>query len=89
MKNYSIGNGDTNPRYHAVISSFKEKTGYPLVLNTSFNVHGEPIVCTPTDAFKYFMGTVMDMLAIGSYVLIKNEQDKAFKKNYKEHYELD
>ena len=80
---------DTNPRYHAVISKFKEKTGCPLVLNTSFNVRGEPIICTPTDAFKCFMGTEMDVLAIGSYVLIKNEQYIALKKDYKKNYELD
>ena len=48
---------DTNPRYHAVISKFKEKTGCPIIVNTSFNVRGEPIICTPTDAFKCFMGT--------------------------------
>lgn len=80
---------DTNPRYHAVISKFKEKTGCPLVVNTSFNVRGEPIVCTPTDAFKCFMGTEMDMLAIGNYVLNKEEQDDSLKENYEERYELD
>ena len=61
---------DTNSKYHAVISKFKEKTGCPLVVNTSFNVRGEPIVCTPTDAFKCFMGTDMDVLAVGNYVLL-------------------
>ena len=80
---------DTNPRYHAVISKFKEKSGCPLVVNTSFNVRGEPIVCTPTDAFKCFMGTEMDMLALGNYVLYKNRQDEALKEHYKEYYELD
>jgi len=80
---------DTNPRYHAVISKFKEKTGCPLVVNTSFNVRGEPIICTPTDAFKCFMGTEMDMLAIGNYVLYKEKQNKTLKENYKERYELD
>ena len=80
---------DTNPRYHAVISKFKEKTGCPLVVNTSFNVRGEPIICTPTDAFKCFMGTEMDMLSIGNYVLYKEEQDETLKENYEEHYELD
>ena len=80
---------DTNPRYHAVISKFKEKTGYPLVINTSFNVRGEPIVCTPADAFKCFMGTGLDVLAIGNYLLLKKEQDEALKDNYKERYELD
>jgi carbamoyltransferase len=80
---------DTNPRYHAVISKFKEKTGCPLVVNTSFNVRGEPIICTPTDAFKCFMGTEMDVLAVGNYVLYKDQQDEALKENYEERYELD
>ena len=80
---------DTNPKYHAVISKFKEKTGYPLVVNTSFNVRGEPIICTPTDAFKCFMGTEMDVLAVGNYVLYKKQQDAALKENYEERYELD
>ena len=80
---------DTNPKYHAVISKFKEKTGCPLVVNTSFNVRGEPIICTPTDAFKCFMGTEMDVLAVGNYVLYKEEQDEALKENYEERYELD
>ena len=80
---------DTNPKYHAVISKFKEKTGCPLVVNTSFNVRGEPIICSPTDAFKCFMGTEMDMLTIGKYVLYKEQQDEALKENYEERYELD
>ena len=80
---------DTNPRYHAVISKFKEKTGCPLVINTSFNVRGEPIICTPRDAFKCFMGTEMDVLAIGNYVLYKEQQAEALKENYEERYELD
>jgi len=80
---------DTNPRYHALISKFKDKTGCPLVVNTSFNVRGEPIICTPTDAFKCFMGTKMDVLAVGSYILYKEQQDNALKENYKELYELD
>ena len=80
---------DTNPRYHAVISKFKEKTGCPLVVNTSFNVRGEPIICTPTDAFKCFMGTEMDVLAVGNYLLYKKQQDKSLKKNYEKYYELD
>jgi len=80
---------DTNPRYHAVISKFKEKTGCPLVVNTSFNVRGEPIICTPTDAFKCFMGTELDVLAVGNYLLFKEEQDEALKENYEERYELD
>ena len=65
---------DTNPRYHALLSKFKEMTGCPLVLNTSFNVRGEPITCTPTDAFKCSMRTDLDILAIGNYVLHKTKQ---------------
>ena len=80
---------ETNPRYHAVISKFKEKTGCPLVVNTSFNVRGEPIVCSTVDAFKCFMGTNLDLLAVGNYLLIKEEQDESLKENYEERYELD
>lgn len=80
---------DTNPLYHALISKFKEKTGCPLVINTSFNVRGEPIVCKPIDAFKCFMGTEMDVLAVGNYVLYKEQQDEKLKENYEECYELD
>ena len=80
---------NTNPRYHAVISKFKEKTGCPLVVNTSFNVRGEPIVCSPKDAFKCFMGTELDVLAVNNYLLLKDEQDKALREDYKGRYELD
>ena len=80
---------DTNPIYHAVISKFKEKTGCPLVVNTSFNVRGEPIICTPEDAFRCFMGTEMDVLAVGNFVLYKEQQNEALKENYEERYELD
>jgi carbamoyltransferase len=80
---------DTNPKYHAVISKFKEKTGCPLVVNTSFNVRGEPIICTPTDAFKCFMGTEMEVLAVGNYLLFKEQQEEKLIENYVEHYELD
>ena len=80
---------DTNPRYHALISNFKKVTSCPLVVNTSFNVRGEPIVCTPKDAFKCFMGTDLDVLAVGSYLLIKEQQDKTLEENYKKFYELD
>ena len=80
---------DTNPRYHAVISKFKKKTGCPLVINTSFNVRGEPMVCSPTDAFKCFMGTEIDVLTIGNYVLYKAQQDVSLKKNFEERYEFD
>ena len=80
---------DTNPRYHAVISKFKEKTGCPMVVNTSFNIRGEPIICTTTDAFNCFMGTDLDVLVVGNYLLIKERQNKNLIKNYKEVYELD
>ena len=80
---------DTNSSFHAVISKFKEKTGCPLVVNTSFNVRGEPIVCSPKDAFNCFMGTELDLLAIGNYLLLKEEQDETLKVNYEERYELD
>jgi carbamoyltransferase len=80
---------DTNPKYHAVISKFYEKTGCPLVVNTSFNVRGEPIVCSPTDAFKCFMGTELDVLAIGNYFLVKDEQDQKLEESYIDRYELD
>jgi carbamoyltransferase len=80
---------DTNPKYHALISRFKELTGCPLVVNTSFNVRGEPIVCTPSDAFKCFMGTEIEVLVVGNYLLEKEEQNVALKENYETKYELD
>jgi len=80
---------DTNPRYHALISRFKELTGCPVVVNTSFNVRGEPIVCTPEDAFHCFMGTEMDSLAMGNCLLAKEDQDPALKGDYKDAFELD
>ena len=80
---------DTNPKYHALITRFNEITGCPVVVNTSFNVRGEPIVCSPEDAFKCFMGTELDVLAIGSYLLLKEEQDITLQEDYKEKYELD
>jgi carbamoyltransferase len=80
---------DTNPRYHALISSFHEKTGCPVLINTSFNVRGEPIVCTPEDAFRCLMGTEMDALVIGSCVLMKADQDSDLRLDYKNAFELD
>ena len=76
-------------RFHALISKFKEETGCPLIVNTSFNVRGEPIVCTPKDAFRCFMGTELDMLVVGDYLLIKDQQNMNLKENYEELYELD
>lgn len=80
---------DTNSRYHYLINRFKEKTGCPLVVNTSFNVRGEPIVCSPKDAFKCFMGTELDVLAVGNYLLNKQDQDESLRENYEQRYELD
>jgi len=80
---------DTNPAYHALISKFKEITGCALLVNTSFNVRGEPIVCTPEQAFKCFMGTGLDMLVVGNCVMYKKEQDSNMLENYKDKYELD
>ena len=80
---------ETNPRYHALISAFKSRTGCPVLVNTSFNVRGEPIVCTPEDAFRCFMGSELDVLAIGNCVLLKTDQDPALKLDYKNAFELD
>lgn len=80
---------ETNPRYHALISRFKELTGCPIVVNTSFNVRGEPIVCTPEDAFHCFMGTDIEVLSCGNSILVKDDQDAALREDYKNKYELD
>ena len=80
---------ETNPLYHKLISSFKKRTGCPILVNTSFNVRGEPIVCNPSDAFNCFMGTELDLLIIGNFVLKKKSQEKTLLMNYKNKYELD
>ncbi|MGZ9116925.1 MAG: carbamoyltransferase family protein, partial [Methylocystis sp.] len=80
---------ETNPRYHALLSEFKRLTACPVLVNTSFNVRGEPIVCTPEDAFGCFMGTEMDTLVIGDCYLRKDDQDASLKHDYKEKFELD
>jgi carbamoyltransferase len=80
---------ETNRLYHAVISKFKEATGCPVVVNTSFNVRGEPIVCTPADAFRCFMGTEIEVLVCGRAILRKEAQDQALREDYKNKYELD
>jgi len=79
----------TNPLYYALIQKFKEITGCPILVNTSFNVRGEPIVCSPDDAFKCFMNTEMDLLAIGNYLLLKDEQEQECRDNYENIYQLD
>ncbi len=80
---------NTNKYYHDLISKFKEKTGCPIIVNTSFNVRGEPIVNTPEDAFKCFMGTELDILAIGNCFLEKNKQNMELKNDYLNKFELD
>ncbi|MGD0652275.1 MAG: carbamoyltransferase [Verrucomicrobiia bacterium] len=81
---------ESNPRFYEILKAFEERTGYGVVINTSFNVRGEPIVCTPEDAYKCFMRTGMDYLVLGSYLLDKNEQPSwSEKQNWREDYVLD
>jgi carbamoyltransferase len=81
---------ETNPRYWELIDTFKKKTGYGLIVNTSFNVRGEPIVCTPEDAYRCFMRTEMDYLVLNDFLFSKKEQPEFLEKdNWKETYELD
>ena len=80
---------DTNPLYHRLISAFNDLTGCPVVVNTSFNVRGEPIVCSPEDAFRCFMGTELDLLVCGNAILWKEEQDQSIAEDYKTKYKLD
>ena len=80
---------ETNKKYHDLIKKFKEKTNCSVLVNTSFNVRGEPIVNTPEDAFNCFMGTKLDNLAIGNCYLVKSEQDKSLIKDYTDKFELD
>ena len=78
-----------NPLYHALLTKFKELTNCPVIANTSFNVRGEPIVCTPEDAFRCFMGTDLELLVIGNCILKKQEQDETLKIDYKDKFALD
>jgi carbamoyltransferase len=80
---------ETNPLYHDLISRFHGLTGCPVLVNTSFNVRSEPIVCTPEDAFRCFMGSEIDVLAAGNCYLVKDEQDPALKRNYQDEFEPD
>ena len=82
-------NKNTNKIFYDLIKRFKEKTGCPIIINTSFNIRGEPIVNTPTEAFNCFMGTELDYLVIGNCILEKKNQDLKLKKNYKDSFELD
>jgi carbamoyltransferase len=80
---------ETNPRYHALIARFEQLTGCPVLVNTSFNVRGEPIVCTPEDAFACFMGTGIEVLAAGNCILHKDKQNPALARDYKNAFEPD
>ena len=79
----------TNPRYHALISRFRDLTGCPVVVNTSFNVRGEPIVRTGSDAFRCFMGSEIETLMVGNCVLHKEDQNPDLKLDYKGAFDLD
>jgi len=80
---------ETNPRYYKLIKEFKKITKCPVLVNTSFNVRGEPIVCTVEDAYNCFMGTGLDILVIEDFILFKDEQNKSLLKNYENKFELD
>ena len=80
---------NTNPKYYQLIAKFKELTNCPVLVNTSFNIRGEPIVCSIEDAFNCFMGTELDLLVCENFVLSKKEQDQNLINNYKEKVELD
>ncbi len=80
---------ETNPRYHALLGAFKARTGCPVLVNTSFNVRNEPIVCTPEDSFRCFMGSELDVLVCGDSYLRKEDQDPALKQDYRGSFELD
>ncbi len=80
---------DTNPKYHNLLQNFKKLTNCPVLVNTSFNIRGEPIVCSVEDAFKCFMGTELDVLVCENFVLYKNEQDKSLLNDYKNQIQPD
>ncbi len=80
---------ETNPKYYDLLNEFKKITGCPVLVNTSFNVRGEPIVCSIEDAFNCFMGTNLDILVLEDFILFKNEQDQSLIKDYKNKFELD
>ena len=80
---------DTNARFHELLTAFKAETGCPVLVNTSFNVRGEPIVCTPEDAFRCFMGSDIEVLVVGNCLLNKEDQPASLKLDYKNAFELD
>ena len=82
--------GNVNPKYYAIIKAFEDLTGYGIIINTSFNVRGEPIVCTPEDAYRCFMRTEMDYLVLGPFILNKKEQpDWTEKQDWRGEFSLD
>jgi carbamoyltransferase len=80
---------ETHPRYHALLSAFKARTGCPVIVNTSFNVRGEPIVCTPEEGFRCFMGTEIEALAAGNCFLVKADQDPGLRQDYRNKFDSD
>jgi carbamoyltransferase len=80
---------NTNPLFYRLLNSFKERTTCPVLINTSFNVRGEPIVCTPEDAFRCFMGNELDLLTVGNCVLQKSEQERRLKRDYRSSLDFD
>ena len=80
---------ETNPKYHNLLQNFKKLTNCPVLVNTSFNIRGEPIVCSVEDAFKCFMGTELDVLVCENFVLYKHDQDKSLLNDYKNHIQPD
>ena len=86
---YRLLKKKTNLIFYDLINKFYEKTGFPLLVNTSFNIRGEPIVCSVKDAFNCFMGTNLDILVINNFILKKDDQEDNLKKDYKNKYELD
>ena len=80
---------ETNPKYYKILQNFKKITNCPIVVNTSFNVRGEPIVCTISDAYRCFMGTDLDMLVCGNCILYKDQQNIQLKEKYKSKFNLD
>ena len=82
-------NKKANPLYYRLLNSFYRMTRCPILINTSFNVRSEPIVCSPKDAFRCFMGTNMDILIVGSFIMYKEEQNQSLLNDYKDSFELD
>jgi carbamoyltransferase len=80
---------ETNPRFHALLGAFKAKTGCPVLVNTSFNVRGEPIACSPEDAFRCLMGTEIEMLVVGNCILYKDRQNPNLILDYRNAFDLD